>query len=226
MRPLLHLGQGQVSPVATDSCTDSSSVVICVAYTSIPFSECVGIHTARFYLGKGGFPHTRHFDIGNLLVLDNPINGKPLVGRYKFFFSRTMYWRANSVSIIAARVAGVPIPASFRLAFSSASSSSFPAFSIAASRLLSVCSGFRLGLLFKQIHAGEWQIFSLLERRQAGGFFITSRFLLAEHGTPPGNFHHRPFTVKSVSPADNMAVVMSFTHLPEKASSIRPATSS
>ncbi len=122
---LLHLGQGQVSPVATDSCTDSSSVVICVAYTSIPFSECVGIHTARFYLGKGGFPHTRHFDIGNLLVLDNPINGKPLVGRYKFFFSRTMYWRANSVSIIAARVAGVPIPASFRLAFSSASSSSF-----------------------------------------------------------------------------------------------------
>ena len=52
---------------------------------------------------------------------------------------------------------------------------------------------FRLGLLFEQIHAGEWQIFSLLEWRQAGGFFIPARFRLAEHGTPPGFFHHRPF---------------------------------
>ena len=52
---------------------------------------------------------------------------------------------------------------------------------------------FRLGLLFEQIHAGEWQIFSLLEWRQAGGFFIPARFLLAEHGTPPSYFHYRPF---------------------------------
>ena len=42
----------------------------------------------------------------------------------------------------------------------------------------------------------------------------------------PASFITDPFTVKSVSPPDSKAVVTSFTHLPEKASSIRPATSS
>ena len=42
--------------------------------------ERVRIHAARFDLGKGGFPHARHFYIGDLLVLDYLVNGKPLVG--------------------------------------------------------------------------------------------------------------------------------------------------
>ena len=49
-------------------------------------SERVGIHAARFYLGKGGFPHTRHFDIGNLLVLNYLVNGKPLFCGYNIPF--------------------------------------------------------------------------------------------------------------------------------------------
>ena len=104
-----------------------------------------------------------------------------------------MYWRANSVSIIAARVAGVPIPASFRLAFSSASSSSpfrrsplpptgcFPCAAVSAWSAFPTVPRWKSGKYFP------------LEWRQAGGFFIPARFLLAEHGTPPGFFHHRPF---------------------------------
>ena len=137
-----------------------------------------------------------------------------------------MYWRVNSVSIIAARVAGVPIPASFKLAFSSASSSSLPAFSIAASRLLSVCSDFGLVCFSNSstLEIGRFSPFWSGGRLAVSSSSPVSCSLnTARH---PASFITDPFTVKSVSPADSTAVVTSFTHLPEKASSIRPATSS
>ena len=41
-----------------------------------------------------------------------------------------------------------------------------------------------LGLLLQQFHVENRQAFALLKWRQAGGFFVPARFLLAEHGTP------------------------------------------
>ena len=161
-----------------------------------------------------------------LLVLNYLVNGKPLVGRHKVLLLTHDVLAGEQRSIIAARVAGVPIPASFRLAFSSASSSSLPAFSIADNRLLSVCSGFGWSA-FEQIHAGR--VANILPLGVAAGWrLLHPRPFPARrtrHATPV-TFITDPFTVKSVSPPDSKAVVTSFTHLPEKASSIRPATSS
>ena len=163
----------------------------CVHLDALP--ERVGIHAARFYLGKGGFPHARHFDIGNLLVLDNPINGKPLVGRHKVLLLTHDVLAGEQRFDNRRTGGGRAYPGIFQAGFQFGIFQ-FPACVLhcrqqAAFRV----QRFRLGLLFEQIHAGEWQIFSLLEWRQAGGFFIPARFLLAEHGTPPGFFHHRPF---------------------------------
>ena len=59
------------------------------------------------------------------------------------FFTRTMYSLLSRVSMMAARVAGVPMPQSFNACRASSSSKpSRPAVSIAASRVLSVCNGF------------------------------------------------------------------------------------
>ena len=59
------------------------------------------------------------------------------------FFTRTRYSLLSRVSMMAARVAGVPMPQSFNACRASSSSTpSRPAVSIAASRVLSVCSGF------------------------------------------------------------------------------------
>lgn len=57
------------------------------------------------------------------------------------FFSLQMYSRAKRVSIIAARVAGVPMPDSFMASRSASSSTSRAAISIAPKRDLSVCMG-------------------------------------------------------------------------------------
>jgi hypothetical protein len=53
------------------------------------------------------------------------------------FFSRLTYSRLSNVSMMAARVAGVPRPASFMASRSSSSSICFPAVSIASSRVAS-----------------------------------------------------------------------------------------
>ena len=144
----------------------------------------------------------------------------------RLFFSRTMYCRANNVSIIAALVAGVPIPASFMLAFNSVSSSSLPAFSIAANSELSVCSG--LGLVcFSNKSTPESG--NMLPSWSSGSMaFSPSSAISGSLNIPrqPGIFITDPLTVKSVSSAESRTEVTSFTHLPEKASSIRPATSS
>ena len=163
----------------------------CVHLDALP--ERVGIHAARFYLGKGGFPHARHFDIGNLLVLDYLVNGKPLVGRHKVLLLTHDVLAGEQRFDNRRTGGGCAYPGIFQAGFQFGIFQ-FPACVLhcrqqAAFRV----QRFRLGLLFEQIHAGEWQIFSLLEWRQAGGFFIPARFLLAEHGTPPGFFHHRPF---------------------------------
>ena len=69
------------------------------------------------------------------------ISAIPLSVAESVFFERTAYPRSSSVSMIASRVAGVPIPAtlgSAKIAFNSSSSSSLPAPIMADSSVLSV----------------------------------------------------------------------------------------
>ena len=72
------------------------------------------------------------------LSLTTAYTASPLSVGTSDFFSRLTYSRAKSVSMMAARVAGVPMPASFIASRSASSDSSRPAVSIAASRLDSV----------------------------------------------------------------------------------------
>ena len=156
-------------------------------------SERIGIHAARFYLGKGGFPHTRHFDIGNLLVLDNLVNGKPLVSRHKVLLLTHDVLAGEQRFDNRRTGGGRAYPGIFQAGFQFGIfqflSGVFHCRKQAAFRV----QRFRLGLLLQQFHVENRQAFALLKWRQAGGFFVPARFLLAEHGTPACYFHHSPF---------------------------------
>ena len=156
-------------------------------------SERVGIHVSRFYLGKGGFPHTRHFDIGNLLVLDNPVNGKPLVGGYKVLLLTHDILAGEQCFYNRRTGGGCTYPGIFQAGFQFGILQFLACVFHCSKQAAFRVQRFRLGLFLQQFHVGNRQVFALLEWRQAGGFFILSRFLLAEHGTPPSFFHHRPF---------------------------------
>ena len=155
--------------------------------------ERVGIHAARFYLGKGGFPHTRHFDIGNLLVPDNPVNGNPLVGGYKVLLLTHDVLAGEQRFDNRRTGGGRAYPGIFQAGFQLGIFQFLSGVLHCGKQAAFREQRFRLGLLLQQFHVGNRQAFALLERRQAGGFFVPARFLLAEHGTPPGYFHHRPF---------------------------------
>jgi len=155
-------------------------------------SERVGIHASRFYLGKGGFPHARHFDIGNLLVLDNPVNGKPLVGGYKVLLL-THDVLAGEQRFDNRRTGGRrAYPGIFQAGFQFGILQFLSGVLHCRKQATFRVQRFRLGLLLQQFHVGNRQAFALLEWRQGGVIFIFG-VLLAEHGTPTCYFHHRTF---------------------------------
>ena len=67
-----------------------------------------------------------------------PITWRPFGVAWRSLPARSMYSRRISVSIVSARVAGVPRPRSFMASRSSSSSISLPAVSIAESSVASV----------------------------------------------------------------------------------------
>ena len=163
----------------------------CVHLDALP--ERVGIHASRFYLGKGGFPHARHFDIGNLLVLDNLVNGKPFVGGNKVLFLTHDVLAGEQCFDNRRTGGGRAYPGIFQAGFQFGIFQFLSGVLHCRKQAAFRVQRFRLGLLLQQFHVGNRQAFALSEWRQAGGFFIPARFLLAEHCTPPGYFHHRPF---------------------------------
>ena len=126
--------------------------------------------------------------------------------------------------MMAARVAGVPIPVSFMLAFSSAFSSSLPAVSIEESRLLSVCNG--LGLVcFSNSSIPESG--KLSPSCMAGKVALSSPSSFSPNtARHPADLITDPLTVKSDPAHSSVTLVTSLTHFSEKASNIRPAISS
>ena len=66
------------------------------------------------------------------------IKSIPIEVATRFFFLRSMYFLRNKVSMILARVEGLPMPLFLSISRSSSSSTCFPAVSIALSKVASV----------------------------------------------------------------------------------------
>jgi hypothetical protein len=140
------------------------------------------------------------------------------------FFSLTIYSRENNVSMILARVAGVPIPDSLMASRSASSVNSFPQVSIADNKLASVCSGRDL-VCFSNKSAPLIGSLSPVEsvgraKTSSSPFSSSGAFNTARQ---PGTRITLPLTVNPTPEASNETIVFSLVHLPEKASNIRAA---
>ena len=149
------------------------------------------VHFARFDAGKGGFPLSGHFDIGNAFALYGMVHRQTFLGRDKVLLV-TAHVVTGEQGFDNGRTGGGRADADVFQAVPQFGFLQLLAATLHSGKQAALgVQGTGLGLFLHVLRRLQGEGFTGLQRRKGGGFFFL--VLLATDDTPSGRFDNCPF---------------------------------